>query len=383
MAAPGGGASWLLDDGVPDPARPIHTWITARMVHVYALGDLAGLPHSRRLAYAALDGLLGRLRDPKHGGWYSSVGPDGSVDTEKSAYAHAFVVLASASATLAGLPAARELLTDALAVLSDRFWDDSPGMHRDSASADWTAWSAYRGVNANMHAVEALLAAADALGEPRWANRALRITENVLGWARDNQWRIPEHFTPEWQPMLDHHVDEPDHPFEPYGSTVGHGLEWSRLALQVAAATGARGGLAEPASALFARAVEDGWAVDGAEGFVYTVDWEGRPVVRQRMHWVVAEAICAAAALCRATGERAYEEFYRTWWRYAERYLIDDDGSWRHELDPGNGPASSVWTGRPDLYHGVQATLLPRLPLTASLAAALADGMLDGKAAGG
>ena len=33
---------------------------------------------------------------------------------------------------------------------------------------------------------------------------------------------------------------------------------------------------------------------------VYTVDFEGTPVVRERMHWVVCEAIGAAASLHRA-----------------------------------------------------------------------------------
>ena len=49
-----------------------------------------------------------------------------------------------------------------------------------------------------------------------------------------------------------------------------------------------------------------------------------------------------------------------------------DRGSWHHELDPGNRPQASVWRGKPDLYHAVQATLLPRLPLSPSLASALA-----------
>jgi hypothetical protein len=35
-----------------------------------------------------------------------------------------------------------------------------------------------------------------------------------------------------------------------------------------------------------------------------------------------------------------------------------------------------VWTGKPDTYHALQATLIPRLPLTPTLAAALRDGEL-------
>ena len=52
----------------------------------------------------------------------------------------------------------------------------------------------------------------------------------------------------------------------------------------------------------------EGWDVDGAPGFVYTVDWSGKPVVRERMHWVAAEAVGAAAALHAATGEERFDD---------------------------------------------------------------------------
>ena len=373
---PDGGAWYLDDDGLPNEALPVHTYISARMLHVYSLGHLAGIPGCAPLAGRALDGLRGPLRDPENGGWFASIGPGTQRDDAKVGYAHAFVVFASASATVAGLPGARDVLDEALEVLDTRFWEEGPGLHRDSAVADWSVFSDYRGINANMHGVEALLSASDATGDARWRERAARVTETVLGWAGENDWRIPEHFHPDWTPMMEHHRDQPNHPFEPYGATVGHGLEWSRLALQVAASGVGRAPLlAEGAARLFDRAVADGWAVDGADGFVYTTDWSGTPVVRQRMHWVLAEGISAAAALGAHTADPRYDAWYRTWWDYAATYLIADNGSWRHELDPQNRPAATVWPGRPDLYHSVHATLLPRLPLAPTAPTALARGL--------
>jgi mannose/cellobiose epimerase-like protein (N-acyl-D-glucosamine 2-epimerase family) len=97
------------------------------------------------------------------------------------------------------------------------------------------------------------------------------------------------------------------------------------------------------------------------------------------MHWVAAEAVAAAAALHRRTGEAAYSDLHRTWWDWIDAHLRDlDRGSWHHELDPANRPAAAVWPGKPDLYHAVQATLLPRLPLAPTLATALAHGLLEG-----
>lgn len=370
---PDGGSCWLDDDGRPDHNKPVHTYITARMLHAYSLGHLAGIPGCTALAAKALRGLTGPLHDTVNRGWFASVGPGRERDDTKVAYAHAFVVLAASSATLAGITGARGVLDEALDVLDARFWEQGPGLHRDQASADWSSYSDYRGVNANMHSVEALIAASDATGDPCWLERAARITQTVLGWAATTEWRVPEHFDTDWSPMMEHHRDEPDHPFEPYGATVGHGLEWSRLALHVAASgAGNTSTLSTGATALFHRAVADGWSVDGADGFVYTTDWAGAPVVRERMHWVVAEAICAAAAFVTYTGEPEYDRWYRTWWDYAATYLIDDNGSWRHELDPRNQPSSTVWAGRPDIYHSLHTTLLPRLPLSPTAPAALA-----------
>lgn len=377
--APAGGARWLDGVGHPDESQPIHTWISARMTHVFAVAHLMGVPGAAAQADQCLAGLSGFLSDPTYGGWFRSAGPNPSLGAEgKDCYDHAFVVLAAASATLASRPGASELLTEALEVLDERFWDARHGMFVSTWDSSWTKLDAYRGLNANMHCVEALLAATDATGDPRWRERAGAVAARVVEWAAAHRWRIPEHFDEQWQPLLDHNRDRPDDPFEPFGATIGHGLEWSRLLLHVHAASNvATPDLVSAAERLFARAVADGWSSDGAPGFVYTCDWNGRPVVRDRMHWVVAEAIAAAAALLTATGKNEYDEWYRQWWDYAADYLIDHEGgSWRHQLDAANNPVSTVWKGKPDLYHAFQATLIPRLPLAPSLAAAVAGGYL-------
>jgi sulfoquinovose isomerase len=371
---PLGGAAWLDTRGRPDLSRPVYTWITARMLHVYALGQLLGRTSDADLAAQALGGLTGRLRDGRSGGWLTSVDDGDTSPDEKACYTHAFVVLAASSGTVAGLAGARDLLGEALEVWDRWFFDDMAGMFVDSWNRDFTRLDDYRGVNANMHAVEALLAAADVTGDHGWRGRALEIARRVaLEFAEPQAWRIPEHFDSHWHPQLDYHHDRPDDQFQPYGVTVGHGLEWSRLLLHLEASLASPPDWLLPAAAgLFDRAVADGWAVDGAEGFVYTTDWDGTPVVRDRMHWVVAEAIAAGAALQARTGDDRYAELVATWWAYAERYLLDRNyGSWHHQLDATNSVIETVWPGKPDLYHAVQATLIPRLPLAPSLATAL------------
>ncbi len=375
---PDGGAAWLDDRGRPDLMQGVHTWITARTVHVYAAGHLLGFTGADAVADAALAGLTGVLHDDENGGWFTHVMDGRPTEDKKSCYDHVFVVLAGSSASIAGRPGAAGVLSDALETVDARFWDESEGLFVDHWNNDWSVLDPYRGVNANMHGVEAMLAATDATGDALWRDRALRIADRLInGFARRNAWRIPEHFDEQWRPQLDHNRDRPDDRFEPFGATVGHGLEWSRLLLHLKASLGAAAPswLTEASTELFARASADGWAPDGAPGFVYTTDWDGVPVVRDRLHWVLAEGVAAAAALYRETGEPRYAELYRQWWHFAQEFLLDNEfGSWHHQLDPQNRPTNTVWHGKPDLYHAVQATVIPRLPLAPGMVAALAAG---------
>ncbi|HMR49924.1 MAG TPA: AGE family epimerase/isomerase [Arachnia sp.] len=378
------GFGYLDEDGRITPTRPVELWITCRMTHVFAMGLLAGeAPASggpdsdalRALAQHGVDVLLdGPLRDTTNGGWFAGVNPDGSLLSTKMAYAHAFVILAATSAQAAGLDRADELLELALATQSERFWDEEAGLSVEEWDADWSTLSDYRGVNSNMHTVECYLAAGDVTGDPAWHRRAGRIGATVAGWARDNDWRIPEHFTSAWEPLLGYHHDQPAHPFQPYGATVGHGLEWARLLVQVDESLGdeAPEGLTEAAVQLTRQAIADGWHADGADGFVYTTDWEGRPVVRARMHWVLAEAINTSEVLRRVTGDETHAADVQRWWDYADRYLIDHvRGSWVHELGTTNEPQFYTWPGKPDVYHAYQAAWMQDLPTTPSYASAL------------
>ncbi|WP_244931136.1 AGE family epimerase/isomerase [Nocardioides sp. W7] len=375
------GFGWLDETGALDPTRPVELWITCRMTHIFSLAKMAkeppapGGPDADQLAELAehgVDALLTHLADHEYRGWYAAVGPDGVVDDSKQAYGHAFVLLAACSALIAEVPGADELVALALTAQELHFWDDEAGLVVDQWDRTWTRLADYRGVNANMHTVEAYLAAADvtspAFGSDSvWYTRAGRIAARVLDWAEANEWRVPEHFDSAWQPLLEHHRDEPAHPFQPYGATVGHGLEWARLVLPF--------GLTQAATDLADRAVADGWAADGADGFVYTTDWSGQPVVRTRMHWVAAEALSAAFALHEATGEERWADAGVEWWAYVDRCLVDHErGSWHHELDEHNRPAGTVWSGKPDVYHAYQAALLPLLPAGFSVAGSIDPG---------
>ena len=130
--APDGSSYWLGDDGTPWKDRNRATWITCRMTHVYCLGAFVGFPGAEELVDAGLKGLKGALHDDVNDGWYPEITPEGGYTPTKQCYAHAFVLLASSSATLLGRPGAAELLDHAKQVFLDKFWDDEIGLSVDT-----------------------------------------------------------------------------------------------------------------------------------------------------------------------------------------------------------------------------------------------------------
>jgi len=372
--SPEGGAYYLGDDGTPWKDRSRETWITCRMAHVYSMGAMLGYEGCDKLADAALSGLTGELKDKENGGWYAGRTAAGEILPNKQCYAHAFVILAAASGVLAKRPGAGELLQEALRLYDERFWDEGEGLARDTWDTAFSVLDTYRGLNANMHTVEAFLAVADVTGDDTYRVRAGRIIDRVIGWARENNWRIPEHFTEDWKPDLSCNREKPDDPFKPYGATPGHGIEWSRLITQWAMSTYQKdekktGPYIEAAQQLYRRAVTDAWNADGAKGIVYTTDWDGIPVVHDRMHWTLAEAINTSAVLYRVTGDEVYAGEYAAFLEYLEESVRDHRyGSWFHQMDKENRVMGTVWPGKSDLYHAFQATLIPYTAVDTSVA---------------
>ncbi|MDF7664703.1 AGE family epimerase/isomerase [Bifidobacterium sp. ESL0745] len=373
---PQGGSGWLDDDGHIDPSHGIQTWITGRMTHVYSIAAMLGYPNAEALVDAGLKGLTGILHDDRNGGWYPSIQADGTPEAGKTCYPHAFVMLSASSALLAGRPGAKELLDEVLKTYDKYFWDDEAGLAVDTWDTTFSKLDDYRGINANMHTTEAFLAVADATGDNKYRVRAGRIIDHVVEWAKNNHWRIPEHFGPDWSVNLEYNADKKDDQFKPYGATPGHGIEWARLITQWALSSFANRVGAKPyidaAEHLFNQAVADGWNRNGTVGMAYTVDWNGEPVVTDRMHWTLAESLNTSATLYKVTGKKEYLDWYATFAKYVDEHLIDHEkGSWFHQLDKDNKVIGTVWPGKSDVYHAFQSTLVPFLDPSVSIATAI------------
>src|SRR5690625_7500876 len=64
------GFGYLGSDGLVLPEQGSHLWVTARMIHSFALGTLLGRPGSPTMVDHGLRALGTSFRDPINGGWY-------------------------------------------------------------------------------------------------------------------------------------------------------------------------------------------------------------------------------------------------------------------------------------------------------------------------
>ncbi|ODN70887.1 AGE family epimerase/isomerase [Methylobrevis pamukkalensis] len=373
---PRGGFFELDADGRPMPgARQIHT--TTRMVHCFVIAALLGRPGAADVIDHGLTYLWSGHRDESHGGYMWSLQDGQPADDSKQAYGHGFVLLAAAGGKLVGHPLADRLFADVAEVLDRRFWEENHGAFAEEFARDWSPIGGYRGQNSNMHLTEALMAAFEASGEGLFLSRAERVAELVIGrHAAGNGWRLPEHFHADWE--IDRAYRGADM-FRPYGTTPGHSLEWARLLLQLWVLGGRRHDwMVGAARALFACAVETSW--DKAHGgFFYTLDWDDTPRNTAKLWWPAAEGIAAAAFLGEHDPSAFHEDWYRRIWNFTDRHFIDHRrGGWFPELDETLNPAQTLFAGKPDVYHSLQACLIPLYPATGSLTAEIIRAQRDG-----
>jgi mannose/cellobiose epimerase-like protein (N-acyl-D-glucosamine 2-epimerase family) len=342
-----------------------HLVATCRGVANFAVGALADGPSW--CLDAAEHGLrfLREAHRADDGGYRLVVDADGgAVDRTRSAYGHAFVLLAYARAVDAGIEGAERDLEATRRLIDEHFRDDR-GLLRSDCDADWTEREPYRGQNANMHACEAFLAAFEATGNLDLLDRARDIAEAVaVEFAAETDGLLWEHYTADWEHDFVYNADEPRHQFRPPGYQPGHHVEWAKLLAlldRYAGGEAASGGSTPDwyrrARELFDAAVDHGWA---SNGFVYTHAADGSPIVEDRYGWALAEGIGASAALAERAagrGDDAAADRFRDWHR---RLLVRTDlfrgpaGVWYEKRLPANADGDRVAQDPPGVepdYH--------------------------------
>jgi mannose/cellobiose epimerase-like protein (N-acyl-D-glucosamine 2-epimerase family) len=359
----GGMFHYFKDDGAVYDPRHRHLVSSTRFVFTYAMayrqfGDpayLDGLKHAVRFLREA-------HRAPDGSGYAWMLDGRDVEDGTQHAYGQAFVLLAYAHATMAGLEETRPWIGETFDLMEARFWNADAGLYADEASQDWRTLSTYRGQNANMHAVEALLAAHAATNDQRYLERAWLVAYNITQrQAARCGGLIWEHYDADWQPDWQFNIDDPENLFCPWGYQPGHFTEWAKLLVQLEAR--AQGVLTEDldwllptAERLFKAAVEKGWDEEH-DGLAYSLAPDLTVCDAHKYFWVQAESAAAAAMLAARTGNDAYWTWYERLWAYSWTHFVDHEhGAWYRILDRENRKLSDEKSpaGKVD-YHTMGA----------------------------
>ena len=71
-------------------------------------------------------------------------------------------------------------------------------------------------------------------------------------------------------------------------------------------------------------------------------------------------------------GAQKYAADYAEFMKYLDEKVLDHvNGSWFHQLDRENNLLETVWPGKSDIYHALQATLIPYYAPGLSIAVAV------------
>ncbi|MFL6582382.1 MAG: AGE family epimerase/isomerase [Burkholderiales bacterium] len=364
--ARGGFFHFFRDDGSVYDADTRHLVSSTRFIFNYAMAFRQfGNPAYQRAVEHGTNYLRACHRNTSTGGYAWLLNAKHVADGTNHCYGLAFVLLAYAHAAMAGVDPARIWIEETFNLMERHFWLPADGLYADEAAADWSILSAYRGQNANMHACEALLAAFDATGDPRYLKRAEILAYNItVRQAGLSDGLIWEHYHADWSVDWDYNRNDKSNLFRPWGFQPGHLAEWAKLllilerhALQLRAiGQGDTQWLVPRAVALFDAAVSQAWDEQHG-GLVYGFAPDGSVCDGDKYFWVQAESFAAAAVLAQRTGEDKYWKWYERIWDYSWNHFVDHEfGAWYRILTRDNRKYSDEKSpaGKTD-YHTMGA----------------------------
>ena len=333
----GGFFQHFRDDGSIYDASTRHLVSSARFVFNYAMADRYFLDQDYQdWIRHGLHHLEKTHFQPNSGGYAWLLENDEVADATNHCYGLAFVIVAASTAILAGVREGHRTLNRAWKLMEQHFWDETHGLYRDEANADFSVIDGYRGQNANMHSCEAMLWAYEATGETRFLERAATLANNITRrQAAKADGLIWEHYDQEWEVDWDYNLDNPKHLFRPWGFQPGHQTEWSKLLLILHRHAPEDWHITR-ARELFDTALDKAWDAEHG-GICYGFAPDGSICDGDKYFWVQAESFAAAALLTEATGEQVYHDWYQRIWTYSWQHMVDHEyGAWFRILTQDN-----------------------------------------------
>ncbi len=345
----GGFFQHFMDDGQVYDRDTRHLVSSTRFVYNYVNAYLqTGKPKYREWAEHGFAYLLDHHR-AADGHYYWQLKGNQIDDGRAMAYGHAFVMLAAAWAARLEINQASQTVAEVWSFMEQHFWQEQDQAYADERDPSLANLSEYRGQNANMHTVEALIAAFNTTKETAYLQRAKAVAHQfciILAAQADGQ--IWEHYDLQWRQDWNYNIDKPDDLFKPWGYQPGHQIEWAKLLLQLDELA-TEDWYLPTALKLFDVAMEKGWDHQHG-GLVYGYAPTGEFADANKYFWVHAEALATAWRLYGRTQDVRYQKVYQQIWQWSWDHLVDhqhgawfrivsQQGDW---LEPYKSPAGKV-----------------------------------------
>jgi mannobiose 2-epimerase len=335
-------------------------WFFARMAR-------AGFGERKQMLDAAEHGyrfLMGKMRDPRHGGFYWRVDATGNrpLAPKKHLYGQAFALYAlSEYAMASGRKDVREAAVRLFELLEEKAHDRMHGGYFEYFNEDWTLpppeERGYLGVgsdrklmNTHLHLMEAMTSFYRATGHPLARERLVELITIEGSAVVRRQWNAcTDRHRRDWTP-------DPEGP----GGDASYGHDLENLWLLEDALRAAGLPVApwiEFFRSNFDYAVRFGW--DPRLGGFWDRGPLGKPATsRIKIWWVQAEALVSALTLYRLTGEKQYMDVFERTLQFVERHLVDAGrGEWWPQADEkgaAGGGKAGEWKGP---YHNGRAMI--------------------------
>ncbi len=317
--------------------------VQARQIWAFSRAAALGAgPWALEAARSGFDRLLGRFRDPRHGGFWLMTTPGGEpLERSKELYEHAFVLLAAAAFSGAsGDPRARQTAEEVWGLVEGRLADPACGGFFDGADEAWRPRREGRRQNPHMHLFEAVLAWAEVEPGGPWLARADALRGLFERFFFDPSTGIlGEHFTAEWR------LAPP-----PAGDVVepGHHFEWVFLLCEHDRLRGGEPWCAE-AERLFQWAFRNG--LDPRGGVYDELRRDGSPARATKRVWPQTEYLRALVARHRALGDERALSLARAQLDFLfERYVLPSHGGLMEQLDE-HGRIATALMHATTVYH--------------------------------
>jgi mannobiose 2-epimerase len=319
---------------------------------------------AREAAKAGFDFLENKMRDRRHGGYFSKVTDTGEPkDRRKHVYLNAFALYGLVAYHRAtGEPRALDAAKDLFAVLEDKAHDREHGGYVEFFTEDWrpitdSKENNYVGAvgtktyNTHLHVLEAFTELVRAWPDPRAKQRLAELLVINTNTVRHPEFACNiDGWRPDWRM-----IETPGN----LRASYGHDVECSWLVLDAARALGQAPALHRSwAEALCGYSLKYGY--DRRHGGFFYTGPLGKPADDTRKEWwVQAEALVAMLEMYRLTGKQEYYTAFAQTLDFVEKYQVAKEGSWwatrAADGSPQGNQRSSPWQGA---YHSGRAMLL-------------------------